>query len=186
MKKDNKRRMAKFDPENAYAWQIILDAIRGLRAQGKTQKEIAHQLGVNKDTVSRWLSENRGGERSTFGMMLRCAKALNISYEELIEDFTPKKNITPASNFDESVARVLEEFAQDDGLTISDLAKKTSMPASNLNALFAGEIEINVTMLNAICNAIDVGANLVLKRATKKLKQEQKDTTANAARTRSA
>lgn len=112
--------------------------------------------------------------------MVRCAKALNISYDKLIEDFT-KPITAQASLFDKALANLLEEFAKDDGMTLTDLAKETGISLTQLNALFAGEIEINVTMLHSICNAIDVGANLVLKRATKKLEQS-KDITANAER----
>jgi transcriptional regulator with XRE-family HTH domain len=185
-KKAKKTRMAKYDPENAHAWNIILAEVKKLKASGLRQHDIAKKMGVKQDSISRWLNEERGGERTTFGAMLRYADALDIPYNELLK----KGSLTvaepaKATSFDKAVVGILEEFASDDGLTLSDLAKKTQIPASHLNAVFSGEIEINVTMLHAICSAIDVGANLVLKRATKKLEQEQKDTTANAV-TRSA
>ncbi|MEZ6852086.1 helix-turn-helix domain-containing protein [Halodesulfovibrio aestuarii] len=183
MKKDNKLRMAKFDPENAYAWEIILDALRDLRAQGKTQKEIAQILGVNKDTVSRWLSENRGGERSTFGMMIRCAKALGIPLEKLVEDFKTPTIQPKITAFDQKVGEVLEEFTKDADLTITDIAEKANLSAVEVNAVFAGTTPATPTILNNICEAVEVGATMVLKRATKSLKRErEKDTTAVAER----
>ncbi len=175
MKKDNKLRMAKFDPENAYAWSKILDAIRDLRAQGKTQKDIAQILGVNKDTISRWLSENRGGERSTFGMMIRCAKTLKIPLEELVEDGTTSTSKKKLTQYDREVGVVLESFVKDADFTITEVAKKAHLTPIEINAVFSGESPATPTILNNLCEIVEVGATMVLKRATKSLEKKLKN-----------
>lgn len=187
MKKDKKLRMAKYDPENAHAWNIILTEVRKLKTEGLRQREIAKKMGVNRDTVSRWLSEERGGERTTFGAMLRYADALSIPYNSLLEKgslaIAEPTHTTP---FDKAVGKILESCAIDADLSVTDIAKKTALPSTEVNAIFAGEKAASLSALNSICAVIEVGATMILKRATKQLEQDHKDTTANAARTRSA
>ncbi|MCT4627036.1 helix-turn-helix transcriptional regulator [Halodesulfovibrio sp.] len=184
IKKDKKARMAKYDPENAHAWNIILAEVKKLKASGLRQHEIAKKMGVNKDTVSRWLSEERGGERTTFGAMLRYADALKIPYNELLRDNTfDTSTAQTVTAYDLAVKNVLEEFAHDSDVTISDIAKKANLPAIEINAVFNGSLPLSPTIMNAVCSAVEVGESMVHKRATKKLEQEQKDTTASAVRT---
>lgn len=183
LSKANKERMVMYDPENAYAWQQIMEKVRELYANGHTQLSISKIFGVSRDTVGRWLSEERGGERTTFGAMLRYAKALDIPYENLIrehnEQSTTKQTVTP---YDATLKSVLADFAHDNDLTIPELAKKTALPAAEVNAVFNEEIPASPTIIRAICSTIEVGESMVFKRATKKLEEEQStDSTANAA-----
>lgn len=182
-KKDKNLRMAKYDPENAYAWTVILSEVRNLKTKGLRQHEIARKMGVNRDTVSRWLSEERGGERTTFGAMLRYANALNIPYNKLIRagTITPVDSQIKTTAFEKEIGATLESYATDADLTITDLAKKTTFTPSEINAVFSGAKPVPVAMLNEICEVIEVGATMVLKRATKSLKEKQKkNDTANA------
>lgn len=185
LKKDKKSRMAKYDPENAHAWNVILPEIKKLKADGLRHHEIAKKMGVNKDTVSRWLSEERGGERTTFGAMLRYADALSIPYNKLLikGELKTDPHTVAVTTFDQEVGIVLEEFAKDADLTITDIAKKTNLSSVEINAVFMGNIPATPTFLDSICKVIEVGATMVLKRATKALEQKQKDTTAKAERT---
>lgn len=106
--------MAKYDYENARAWAVIMDKIRQEYAAGNTQLAIAKKLGVTKVAVSRWLSEDRGGERTTFGDMLRYAKALGIPFSKLIGEAQPTFETT---SFDKALATVLEQCTKDADLT---------------------------------------------------------------------
>lgn len=179
-------RMVMYDPENAYAWGVIMKEVMNLRAEGHTQKEIGRLLGVSKESVSRWISEERGGERTTFGAMLRYADALKIPYSELLKEKTfDTSTAQTVTAYDLTVKKVLEEFAHDSDLTILDIAKRTNLPAAEINAVFNGDLPLSPTVMNAVCSAVEVGESMVHKRATKKLEQDQKDTTANAV-TRSA
>lgn len=75
------------DKETGYAWRVILKKIKELREKGYTQESIGEIMGVSKTAVSRWLSDNKaGGERTTFGDMLRYAKNLNIDPQKLTEE----------------------------------------------------------------------------------------------------
>lgn len=186
-KERKKVRMVMYDPENAYAWGVIMKEVMDLRAKGHTQKEIGKLLGVSKESVSRWISEERGGERTTFGAMLRYAKALNIPYENLIGE-TPKTVNTnqTVTEYDLKIKSVLEEFAQDADLTILDIANKTTLTAAEVNAVFNGELPVTPTIMNSICSEIEVGESMIHKRATKKMEQQARDTTASVGKTRSA
>lgn len=173
-----------YDPENAYAWQQIMEKVRELYANGHTQLSISKVFGVSRDTIGRWLSEERGGERTTFGAMLRYAKALDIPYENLIKDHNepsiPTQTVTP---YDATLKSVLADFAHDNDLTILELAKKTALPAAEINAIFNEELPASPTIIRAICSTIEVGESMVFKRAAKKLEQDKtKDTIANAER----
>lgn len=83
-KRSTSKTVTKHDPENAQAWAVIMAKILALRAQGKTMQEIGNMFGVGRDTVSRWISKEFGGEKTTFGDMLRYAKALDVPFEELL------------------------------------------------------------------------------------------------------
>ena len=173
LKTHSKERMAKYDPENAQAWAVIMDKIRQEYATGSTQLSIAKKLGVTKVAVSRWLSEDRGGERTTFGDMLRYAKALNIPFAELVrepsEKPTQKADVTP---YDKAVGSILEEFATDSGLTADDIFQKTNILATTIHSIFTGETAITASMLYSICSALEVGATMVLNRAARQIEKK--------------
>lgn len=181
-KKDTKLRMAKYDPENAHAWSVILPEVKKLKAQGLTQEQIAKKMGVKQDSVSRWLKQERGGERTTFGAMLRYADALGIPYNDLIKkgSLTSEKD-SVITSFDKAVGKILEQCTMDADLTITDLSKKTTLSSTEINAVFTGEKAASLSVLNELCEIIEVGATMILKRAKKEL-AHQKDTTANAER----
>jgi transcriptional regulator with XRE-family HTH domain len=161
--------------------------VMNLRAKGHTQKEIGKLLGVSKESVSRWISEERGGERTTFGAMLRYADALNLPYETLFSNTAKaQKKIQTITAYDLVIKNVLVEFAKDTDLTISDIAEKTGIEALEINAVFNGELPVTPTIMTSICTLIEVGESLIHKRASKKLEQERKTATAKADSTRSA
>lgn len=166
-------RMVKYDPENAQAWAVIMKKVREEYASGSTQLAIAKKLGVSKVAVSRWLSEDRGGERTTFGDMLRYAKALNIPFVELVgepsEKPSPKADVTP---YDKAVGSILEEFTADNGLTADDISQKTNISATTIHSIFVGETAITANMLYNICSALEVGATMVLNRAARQINNE--------------
>lgn len=173
-KTHSKERMAKYDPENAQAWAVIMDKIRQEYATGSTQLSIAKKLGVTKVAVSRWLSEDRGGERTTFGDMLRYAKALNIPFAELVEKSSekpsPKANATP---YDRAVGNILKEFAADNGLTANDISQKTKISATTIHSIFVGDTVITASILYKLCSALEVGATMVLNRAARQATKQQ-------------
>ena len=173
--------MVKYDPENAQAWAVIMKKVHALRAKGKTMQQIGNTLGVGRDTVSRWISQEFGGEKTTFGDMLRYAKALDISFDELMGKPRQTATVTP---YNKTVGRILEEFAHDSDMTITDIAQEARLPAVDINAVFAGEAPATPDLLYGICTAIEVNTSMVLKRAARQLEKEiEDDNTAIAERT---
>lgn len=183
-KKDKKLRMAKYDPENAHAWNVILTEVRKLNSEGLRQQEIAKKMGVKQDSISRWLKQERGGERTTFGAMLRYADALGIPYNDLLQKGKLVEDATalPPTKFSKAVGEVLEGFAQDDGTTLTDIANQTSIPVIDINSIFTGKIQPNLEQFHLICKAIGVKDTIVLNRAEKLADEEKRDTTAIADR----
>jgi hypothetical protein len=156
----------KHDPENAQAWAVIMTRILTLRAQGKTMQQIGNLFGVGRDTVSRWISKEFGGEKTTFGDMLRYAKALEIPFEELL---APPCNSTCVSTYNRAVGHILQEFAQDSDISATDIASTASLSADEINAIFSGQAAATPEQLYGICTAIEINASIVLKRAAKEV-----------------
>ncbi|SIO26193.1 helix-turn-helix domain-containing protein [Halodesulfovibrio marinisediminis] len=165
---NNNRRISKtvvkYDPENAYAWAVIMAKITALRTQGKTMQQIGDLFGVGRDTVSRWISKEFGGEKTTFGDMLRYAKALNIPFEELLNENNKQSSI---SKYNHRVGRILHEFAEDSDMHSTDIATSSNVPAAEIDAIFSGQSAATPEQLYGICTAIEVNASIVLKRAAK-------------------
>ena len=172
---DNKKprtnqRMGKYDPETAQAWALIMKRIRELRAEGNTLEAIGKLMHVGRAAVSRWISEDVGGEKTTYGDMLRYAKALGIPRDELIG----KPCETPSTNsFDKMVGKILEEFSQDNSLTANDVAQKANIPATTVSAIFSGELTATPSLLYKMCSVLEVGASTVLNRAARQVEEEQ-------------
>ncbi|WP_430735146.1 hypothetical protein [Halodesulfovibrio aestuarii] len=164
-KEDNSQRMGKFDREASHAWALIMNEIQRLRSKGKTLEEIGKKLHVTRATVSRWISEDIGGERTTFGDMLRHAKALDIDFYDLA-GIQPDR-IEVADEYDKALGKVLKEFAQDDDLTVEVLESSTKIPTERITAIFDGSIAITAYELYKICKALEIKSNIALNRAAK-------------------
>lgn len=165
-KQSTNHRMGKYDPETAQAWALIMKKIQLMRAEGHTLASIGKLMHVGRAAVSRWLSEDIGGEKTTYGDMMRYAKALGIPPEEFFGKPSQEPLATP---YDKAVGKVLEEFAKDNGLTTADISNKTSIPATTIDSIFSGSTAITAIMLYQVCSALEVGATMVLNRAARQV-----------------
>lgn len=171
----NKERMAKYDPENAQAWAAIMKKVREEYASGSTQLAIAKKIGVTKVAVSRWLSQDRGGERTTFGDMIRYARALGIPFNDLVG--IDKATQEPVTDYYKKLGKILAEFARDDEMSVDDLADKSQIPASEISAIFEGNKAITVRQLHMICKALEVKSHIILNRTMQEHENEKTDET---------
>lgn len=156
--------VAKQNPENAQAWAVIMAKILALRAQGKTMQQIGNLFGVGRDTVSRWISKEFGGEKTTFGDMLRYAKALDVPFEELLGS---PCNSACVSAYNRTVGDILMEFARDSDMSATEIASTANLSSDEINAIFSGQTAATAEQLYGICTAIEINASIVLKRAAK-------------------
>ena len=156
--------ITKHDPENAQAWAVIMAKILALRAQGKTMQQIGNLFGVGRDTVSRWISKEFGGEKTTFGDMLRYAKALDVPFEELLGS---PCNSACVSAYNRTVGDILMEFARDSDMSATEIASTANLSSDEINAIFSGQTAATAEQLYGICTAIEINASIVLKRAAK-------------------
>lgn len=168
-KQRTNHRMGKYDPETAQAWALIMKKLHSLRAEGHTLEAIGKLMRVGRAAVSRWLSEDIGGEKTTYGDMLRYAKALGISREELLGKPLEMPSITP---YDKAVGDILKEFAADNGLTVNDISQKTNISVTTIHSIFIGETAITASMLYDICSVLEVGASMVLNRAARQINND--------------
>lgn len=169
LRQQNKKRtisktVAKHDPENAHAWAVIMTRILALRAQGKTMQQIGNMFGVGRDTVSRWISKEFGGEKTTFGDMLRYAKALEVPLEEIIGNTCSPPCV---SKYNRTVGDILQEFAKDSEMSVTDIASTANLSTIEISAVFSGQSAATPEQLYGICTAIEINASIVLKRAAK-------------------
>lgn len=127
-------------------------------------QQIGDLFGVGRDTVSRWISKEFGGEKTTFGDMLRYAKALEVPFTELLGEHPQPM---PVSQYNKAVGCILKEFAHDSEMSTTDIATCTNLSATEIDAVFSGKIAATPEQLYHICAAIEVNATIVLKRAAK-------------------
>lgn len=163
-KRTTAKSIKKYDPENAQAWDVIMAKILTLRAQGKTMQEIGNLFGVGRDTVSRWISKEFGGEKTTFGDMLRYAKALEIPFEKLLTS----PSVPPVvSSYNRTVGTLLKNFAKDSDLSVPEISLASNIPAHEITSIFSGDHAATPEQLYGICSAIEVNAGIVLKQAAR-------------------
>ncbi len=159
--------MAKYDPETAQAWALIMRKMRELRAEGKTLEAIGKPMNVGRAAVSRWLKEDVGGEKNTFGDMVRYAKALGISPKELVSNETGPSQFV--DEYDKALGHILKEAAQDDEISTTELAEKSNISPEKIQNIFNGEASISTRQLYQLCKALEIKSNVILNRAMKLL-----------------
>ena len=64
------------------AWTLVVSRLRSLKEKGKTLQQIGDMLDVNKSTIGRWISEERGGDKTAAVDLFRYMESLGISFEE--------------------------------------------------------------------------------------------------------
>lgn len=169
--------MAQYDPENAKAWEIILQRVRELRAEKNTLEIIGKRMGVGKDTVSRWLKEESGGERTTFGAMLRYARSLGISTQELTGETEQSKNPT-ISEFDRELAKALKRLSEAIHESPKDIASKAfpEMPdgPAFVRDILNGDHPFTPADYFAIAKALDQNPGELLNRVSRWLGEHSK------------
>ena len=71
-------------------WKLVIARVRELKdANHLTLEQVGAILGVNKSTVMRWLSGDRGGEATTADDLFRYLEALGVRPSEIFSDPLP-------------------------------------------------------------------------------------------------
>ncbi|XPV77959.1 MAG: helix-turn-helix domain-containing protein [Desulfovibrio sp.] len=149
-----------FDKEAAHAWQVVMNNIIKLRQDGHTLDQIGKRLGVSKAAVSRWLSGNSGGERNPFGDMVRYAKKLGITSQEMFGETPTKKD-----NFDIVIARELTENVRHSGLSTEQILSETGLLEEDLNQITQAKRPASPRELHSLCKAIGLNPTILLNKA---------------------
>ncbi|MGE4297002.1 MAG: S24 family peptidase [Desulfovibrionaceae bacterium] len=98
---------------NSRAWALIKARLDSLRVERCTLQELANMVGVkDRATISRWLNDEGGGERTTFREMLQYLHGLNIPLETVFEELFRD----PASSGSVYLEKVIQEPAPRGGI----------------------------------------------------------------------
>ncbi|WP_419783770.1 hypothetical protein [Maridesulfovibrio sp.] len=149
-----------FDKEAAHGWKAVMERIKRLRSEGETLEVIGKKLGVSKAAVSRWLSENLGGEKNSFGDMVRYAKTLGITPAEMFGE-----KVAQPSAFDQQVAHELNENIRLAGYSIKDVANMTGVSQKRLDRIVGGQELPTPEELFIVCKSIDLNPAILLNKA---------------------
>lgn len=175
--------MANYDPESARAWALIMQRVHELRRHGETLEQIGKRMDVGRDTVSRWVRDEGGGERTSFGAMIRYAKSLRVPYNDLIlhavggkqADLQPLPTWTP-SLFEEHLAATLMAGANLFGKKPTEISLQlfgTIEKSDTITAMLKGKEPISVEMFASLSKAIGLEASEVLKRVVDLVKSTE-------------
>ncbi|TIH11638.1 XRE family transcriptional regulator [Marinifilum sp. JC120] len=151
----------KIDPEAARIWGVILKNIRTLRSDGSTLDQIGRLLGVGRDTVSRWLREERGGERTPVADVLRYMNALSIHPNEIFGEAA----YPPPSDIDLHVARILKGTADAQSWSYTELAEQTGIELDVVENSLEGRQAFTAELLFKICKTLSQDLSAVIERA---------------------
>ena len=152
-----------FDKEAAHGWKVVMQSINELRSNGATLQDIGKKLGVSKGTVSRWISENRGGEKNSFGDMVRYATKLGISPQEMFG----MQAVEPDA-FDMAVGAELAENMQMSGLTNQQIAAQSLLSELCVAEIIEERRVASFRELHFICKAIGLNPTILFNKAAKK------------------
>ncbi|MBI9113262.1 helix-turn-helix transcriptional regulator [Maridesulfovibrio ferrireducens] len=156
-----------YDKEAAHGWDMVLKKLDELRSSGKTLEEIGRGLGVAKATTSRWLSRAQGGERNSFGEMVRYAKKLGISSQEMFGEIPEKMN-----SFDKKIAQELSENITHSETTPVQISINTGISNGRLESILSGTIKPDLYEFHAICKEISINPTILLNKAAAELESE--------------
>ncbi|CCO24005.1 putative Transcriptional regulator, XRE family [Maridesulfovibrio hydrothermalis AM13 = DSM 14728] len=151
----------KYDPEAARIWGVILKSIRELRSTGATLDQIGKLLGVGRDTVSRWLREERGGERTPVSDVLRYMHALSIHPADIFGEAA----YPPPSEVDKQVAKILKGTADAQAWEYSDLAISTRLSEEEVKNYLEGRISFTADVLYKMCKVLSQDLSAIVERA---------------------
>ncbi|MBI9110083.1 helix-turn-helix domain-containing protein [Maridesulfovibrio ferrireducens] len=149
-----------FDKEAAHGWQAVMERIKKLRTEGETLETIGKRLGVSKAAVSRWLSENLGGEKNSFGDMVRYAKKLGVSPLEMFGEEPSTLTL-----FNKQVAHELTENIRLAGSSNKKITTMTGITTERLDTITSGQDSPTPEELFIICKSIDLNPAILLNKA---------------------
>lgn len=151
----------KYDPEAARIWGVILKSIRELRSAGATLDQIGKLLGVGRDTVSRWLREERGGERTPVSDVLRYMNALSIHPADIFGEAA----YPPPSKVDLQVAKILKGTADAQSWSYADLASSAELNEAEVENSLEGRHPFTAEILYKLCKILSQDLSAIIERA---------------------
>jgi len=155
---------------NERAWELILGRINQKLKEGMSQSAIALLLGVKRPTVSRWLADRRGGDKTPFRDMIHYLDRLRISLSEVFsiddDSLPPPSPDRAPTDLDKAIADTLVVVAKAMGKDASDVARVLeTLDLPDIQTMMKGREAMKVSDFLRICRAIGVSPEAVLSRA---------------------
>lgn len=159
------------------AWGLVIGSINDRLKAGASQAEMSRLLGVSRPTISRWLADRRGGDRTTFRDMVRYLDRLRVPLSEVFEVEAgnlprPSPDRAP-TDLDKAIASTLLVVAKAIGKDAQDVARELeSMDLPDIKAMMKGFSSMRASDLARICRAIGISPGVILERAESLLGKE--------------
>ncbi|WP_419787339.1 helix-turn-helix domain-containing protein [Pseudodesulfovibrio sp.] len=155
---------------NERAWELIMGKIHQKLAEGMSQSAISQLLGVKRPTVSRWLADRRGGDKTPFRDMVHYLDRLRIPLRDVFaiddDSLPPPSPDRAPTELDKAIADTLVIVAKAVGKDIQDVARTLeSLDLPDIQVMMKGREAMKVSDFLRICRAIGVSPEAVLSRA---------------------
>lgn len=155
---------------NERAWELIMSRINQRLKEGSSQSAISLLLGVKRPTVSRWLADRRGGDKTSFRDMIHYLDRLRIPLSEVFavddDSLPPPSPDRSPTDLDKAIADTLVIVAKAVGKDVQDVARVLeSLELPDIQAMMKGREAMKVSDFLRICRAVGVSPEAVLTRA---------------------
>ena len=155
---------------NERAWRLVLECINDKLQSGASQAELSRVLGVSRATMSRWLADRRGGDRTTFRHMLHYLDRLRIPLNEVFmeegEELPPPSPDRMPTELDKAIASTLLVVAKAIGKDAQDVARELkTLNLPDIKAMLKGQASMRTSDFVKLCRAVGVSPGAILDRA---------------------
>ncbi|MBI9080301.1 MAG: hypothetical protein JEY79_11250 [Pseudodesulfovibrio sp.] len=152
------------------AWRLVIERINEMLRKGSSQAEISRLLGVSRPTMSRWMADRSGGDRTTFRHMLRYLDRLRIPLVDVFdiggEELPPPSPDRAPTELDKSIAATLLVVAKAIGKDAQDVARELeTLELPDIKAMLKGQASMRASDLVKLSRAIGVSPGAILERA---------------------
>lgn len=155
---------------NERAWDLVMGKINQKLKEGVSQSAIALLLGVKRPTVSRWLADRRGGDKTSFRDMIHYLDRLRIPLRDVFsiddDSLPPPSPDRSPTDLDKAIADTLVVVAKAVGKDVEDVARVLdTLDLPDIQAMMKGREAMKVSDFLRICRAVGVSPDAVLTRA---------------------
>ncbi|WP_280478940.1 helix-turn-helix domain-containing protein [Nocardia asiatica] len=128
-----------------------------------SRAELARVTGLSTKYLAQIETENRRPRLSTFRQISRALGVSGGSLIQAVRDFYPDitADIDPAAH--ESLGRWIAALRHDEGMSVTELARRARMPRSTLSSIENDRYRPRLRKMRQLCHAQGIGGELLLE-----------------------